>query len=86
MVSFAESENRTCIEIALLDDDDLALEDESFLLTLSVPPGVGVGNITISTVTILDDDGRECFKHYKGGGSVNLLPLASISGAMQCEL
>ena len=51
------TENRVCVEITIIDDD-VPGGDDSFTLTFNEPLGVVAGNVTTSTVTILDDGER----------------------------
>ena len=44
-----------------LNDDDILEDDENFVLTInqtSLPSGVTIGNPSVTTVTIVDNDGK----------------------------
>ena len=56
--SFAAGSTRACVEFIIVDDD-IALEgDETFTATFATPDGFMASEPSISTVTIIDDDGR----------------------------
>lgn len=56
-VTFKPFENMTCAEVAIVDDTDQELP-ETFTVAFGASnvPGVQPGAVTVSVITILDDD------------------------------
>jgi len=57
-VTIPAAASQACADIPIIDDD-IALEgDETFQVTLVVPPGTPSSHPDTATVTIKDDDGK----------------------------
>ena len=56
-ISFTPDQYRVCFPVSIINDEVFEPDDENFIAIITtVPEGVVIGEISITTVTIVDDD------------------------------
>ena len=58
MVKFSEGDTIQNIIIRITDDDDMEENDETFTAEIMNNPNITLGTPSVTTITILDDEGN----------------------------